>query len=219
MAIEHFSCGYGDSTVIKGMNATFGRGEITALVADSGMGKSTLLKAINRLHEVEENGFYKTGTIRAVLDGEERDIYTQDPSYIRRKIGYIFQSPTPLPLSIEKNVSFGLDIMGIKESPKIEQALKDAYLWDEVRQRLDAPASSLSLGQQQRLAIARALVLDPEILLFDEPTSALDQHATAKIEQLMSELKRERTIILVTHDRVQVERIADSVVGINPDYS
>jgi len=213
--IEKFSCGYGQTWVIEGMNATFARGAITALSGRSGMGKSTLLKAINRLHEVEQNAFVREGVIRVVLDSTEVDIQTLDPIYLRRKVGYIFQSPTPLPMSIEKNVSFSLEIQGIHAPDRIEQALRQAYLWEEVKDRLTQDPQSLSLGQQQRLAIARALVLEPEILLFDEPTSALDSHATEQIEQLMLSLKKERTIILVTHDEGQIERVCDQIVKLS----
>ena len=209
LKIENFSCGYNQNSVIKNFNATFKSGEITAISGNSGRGKSTLLKAINRLHEVEENGFFKSGTIRAVLDKKEVDIYSLNPSYLRRKIGYIFQSPTPLPMSIEKNVEFGLKLLGIEDKQKVKNALKAAHLWEEVKDRLNEDANSLSLGQQQRLAIARVLVLEPEILLFDEPTSSLDEIATLKIEETMQELKKDKTIILVTHDKMQIKRVCD----------
>ena len=212
--IEQFTCGYGKRTLIHDFSATFKQGSVTALSGRSGIGKSTLLKAINRLHEVEENGFFSTGNIDVVLDGKLQDNQTIDPTMLRRKVGYIFQSPVPLPMSIEKNVSFGLEIQGIKDSQRVEQALRQAYLWEEVKDRITQDPKSLSLGQQQRLAIARALVLEPEILLFDEPTSALDGEATEQIEQLMLSLKKNRTMILVTHDAGQIARICDSVIEI-----
>jgi len=213
--IEDYSCSYTGQSVVGAFSARFERGSITALSGRSGVGKTTLLKAINRLHEIEENGFIGSGSIKIRLDGETKDIHDIDPIFLRRKVGYIFQSPTPLPMSIEKNVSFALDIQGIKDPERVEQALRQAYLWEEVKDRLAQRPESLSLGQQQRLTIARALVLEPEVLLFDEPTSALDSEATQQIEQLMFTLKKDRTIILVTHDKGQIERICDRSILID----
>jgi phosphate transport system ATP-binding protein len=210
--IEDFSCSYAGQKVVEGFNARFEKGSITALSGRSGIGKTTLLKAINRLHEVEENRFVSSGSIKVMLDGSMKDICILDPITLRRKVGYIFQSPVPLPMSIEKNVSFGLEIQGIKDMERVEQALRQAYLWEEVKERLTQSPEALSLGQQQRLTIARALVLEPEVLLFDEPTSALDSEATQQIEQLMLALKKDHTIILVTHDKGQIERVCDTEV-------
>jgi len=214
LKIEKFSCGYGDKTIIKNFNAIFNKGEVTAIVGNSGKGKTTLLKAINRLHEVEENSFFKNGTIKITLNNNEQDIDKLNPIFLRRKVGYIFQSPTPLPMSIVKNVSFGLELLKIKDKSKVIKALKDVYLWDELKDRLDENANSLSLGQQQRLAIARTLVLEPEIILFDEPTSSLDEKATLKIEALINNLKKDKTIIFVTHDKLQIKRLCDREVVI-----
>ena len=210
--IENFSCKYGSKEIISNFNATFKQGQISAIVGSSGKGKSTLLKAINRLHEVQDYTFFKSGKISATLDGKIVDIYTQNPSYIRQKIGYIFQEPTPLPLTIWQNVEIGLKINGIKDDSLIIKALKSVHLYQEVKDRLHSNANSLSLGQQQRLAIARTLVLKPQIMLFDEPTSSLDYQATLKIENLLQELKKDKTIILVTHDLEQVKRVADFIV-------
>ena len=213
--IEQWYGGYGERMLFEGFDAIFERGMVTALSGRSGIGKSTLLKAINRLHEVEERGFVSHGMISVMLDGQMRDITQIDPVMLRRKVGYIFQSPVPLPMSIEKNVAFGLEIRGIRDQERVERALRQAYLWEEVKDRLEQRPESLSLGQQQRLTIARALVLEPEVLLFDEPTSALDAEATEQIEQLMMRLKKDHTIILVTHDQGQIERICDKVIKIS----
>ena len=212
--IENFSCGYNKKIIVKNFNGIFKQNEITAISGESGRGKSTILKAINRLHEVEDNGFFKNGTIKAVLDNQELNIYDLNPVYLRKKIGYIFQSPTPLPMSIEKNVEFGLKLFGIKDKQIAIDVLKSVYLWDEVKDRLHENAKYLSLGQQQRLAIARVLVLKPDIILFDEPTSSLDEKATSKMEEMMKKLKKNKTIILVTHDSSQIKRICDNEIRI-----
>ncbi len=212
--IENFSCGYGSKVMLKDFNATFSSGQIGAIVASSGRGKSTLLKAINRLHEVEDSTFFKSGKILAKLNGNLEDIYSKDARYIREKIGYIFQEPTPLPLSIWENVDIALKINGINSSSKVIDALKRVGLYSEVKDRLHSSAQELSLGQQQRLAIARVLVLNPTILLFDEPTSSLDLQATLKIEELMQNLKKDKTIILVTHDLEQIKRVADFIINL-----
>ena len=210
--IENFSCGYENKEIISNFNAIFKTKQISAIVADSGKGKSTLLKAINRLHEIEDNNFFYKGKIVANLDNKEVDIYSKNASYIRQKIGYIFQDPTPLPLTIWQNVEIGLKINGIKDKSLVKEALKKVNLYNEVKDRLNQDANRLSLGQKQRLAIARAIVLKPQILLFDEPTSSLDYQATLKIEALMKELKKDKTVLLVTHDLEQIKRVADSVI-------
>jgi phosphate transport system ATP-binding protein len=212
--IENFSCGYNKKIIVKNFNGIFKKNEITAISGESGKGKSTILKAINRLHEVENNGFFKNGSIKAVLDNQELNIYDLNPVYLRKKIGYIFQSPIPLPMSIEKNVEFGLKLFGIKDKQIAIDALKSVYLWNEVKDRLNENAKYLSLGQQQRLAIARVLVLKPDIILFDEPTSSLDEKATSKMEEMMKKLKKNKTIILVTHDNSQIKRICDNEIRI-----
>ena len=216
--IENLTCGYGERTVWEDLSFEARSGEITAIVAPSGEGKTTLLKAINRLHEVERNGFWMRGTIRARIDGKVHDLYAPpiDPHWLRRRIAYIFQSPVVLPMSIGANVAFGLKLAQVNDpvrtGERVRQALEEAALWDEVHARLWDPAGTLSLGQQQRLAIARALVLEPSILLMDEPTSSLDPAATARIESLLTHLKKSRTILLVSHDHAQIDRVADRVI-------
>jgi phosphate transport system ATP-binding protein len=219
IAIENVTCGYHDETILKEVSFVARRGEIAALSAPSGEGKTTLLKALNRLHEVEENGFWHRGKILLSLAGEEIDPYDPavDPHWLRRKVAYVFQSPTVLPISIEANVAFGLklahDTKRIAE--RVQKALEEVGLIDEVQHRLDQPARTLSLGQKQRLSIARALVLKPEIILLDEPTSSLDSEATARIESLMQRLKTDRTLLLVSHDPGQIERVADRIVTLS----
>ncbi len=218
IAIRNFTCGYGDRTVWEPLSFEARPREITAIVAPSGEGKTTLLKAINRLHEVEENDFWMHGKIEARIAETVMDVYdrTTDPHWLRRKIAYIFQSPTVLPMSIEANVMFGLKLIHGADRKtfvsKAHQALREVGLWGEVHDRLDHDAQTLSLGQKQRLSIARALVLSPEVLLLDEPTSSLDPEATARIEALLVRLKRDRTLLLVSHDAAQVKRIADCVI-------
>ena len=212
--LESYSCGYGDRWILESLDIEFEPQSITAISGKSGRGKSTILKAINRLHEIEESSFIQSGVISVELDGELHDIQTLEPSYLRRKVGYISQSPTPLPMSIEQNVAIGLKMQGIKDSKRVEKALIEAHLWADVRDRLHHNPTTLSIGQQQRLAIARVLVLEPQILLFDEPTSALDIDSTLEIEATMQSLSRSRTIILVTHDREQIDRVADRCVEV-----
>ena len=168
------------------------------------------------MHEIEQNNYFRNGTILANIDNKLIDIYKEKSTFIRKKIGYIFQSPTPLPMSIKRNISFGMNLHSKNiDTNKIEEVLKKVYLWDEVKYRLDSTAISLSLGQQQRLAIARVLALEPDILLFDEPASSLDSIATTKIELLMQELKKTKTIILVTHDKLQIQRICNHTVSLS----
>jgi phosphate transport system ATP-binding protein len=218
ITIENFTCGYDDRTVWESISLEAHRGEITAIIAPSGEGKTTLLKAINRLHEVEQSGFWMRGSIHAEIDGTSYDLYDPsiDPHWLRRRVAYIFQSPVVLPMSIEANVAFGLKLtperMKDTIEVKVRQALEEVALWSEVHDRLDQPASTLSLGQKQRLSIARALVLSPQIMLLDEPTSSLDDEATRRIEALMQRLKIDRTILLVSHDSAQVDRVADRVI-------
>jgi len=220
LEIRKLRCGYGEHRIIDGLEFRALPGEITAIRAPSGAGKSTLLKAVNRLHEEEESSFWIGGEIRARLSGHWHDLYRTDLPLplLRRKIAYIFQVPVALPMSIERNIAFPLKLAGItcRETVrrKSEEALRAAFLWDEVRHRLHEDARRLSQGQLQRLAIARALVLDPEILLLDEPTSSLDPHATQEIETLMQTLKPQRTLLLVSHDTQQIRRIADSIVDL-----
>jgi phosphate transport system ATP-binding protein len=221
IAIENFTCGYQDETILKEVSFVARRGEIAALSAPSGEGKTTLLKALNRLHDVEESGFWHRGKMLMSLDGEEIDPYDSavDPHWLRRKVAYVFQSPTVLPMSIEANVAFGLRLAHARDKQRtagrVRMALEEVALLEEVEHRLDQPAETLSLGQKQRLAIARALVLKPEIILLDEPTSSLDSDATRRIESLMQRLKADRTLLLVSHDQGQIERVADRIVTLS----
>ncbi len=218
ISLHHVACGYRESTVVRDVSLQAEPGAITALLAPSGWGKSTLLKAINRLHDVASTGFWHHGDIQVTLGGIAMDPYhaAVDPYSLRRKIAYVFQSPTVLPMSIEANVAFGLKLAHIRDAQaiarRVRSALKEVGLYDEVHHRLDQPASALSLGQKQRLAFARALVLDPEIFLLDEPTSSLDDAATGRIETLMQRLKIDRTVLLVSHDTRQIGRVADAVI-------
>ncbi|MBW1893845.1 MAG: phosphate ABC transporter ATP-binding protein, partial [Deltaproteobacteria bacterium] len=182
----------------------------------SGNGKSTFLMVMNRLWE-GILGARLEGRVSILIDNTYRDIYSGSIglSDLRRKVGMVFQTPNPLPMSIVKNVSFPLKLMGCKDKKKIvektEQSLRQAYLWNEVKDRLDDDAGSLSGGQQQRLCIARALILEPEVILLDEPTSSLDKTASAVIEELLIQLKKRCTILMVSHYLDQVKRIADNV--------
>lgn len=208
---------YRDRHILKNLNVQFDRNAITALVGPSGTGKSTFLYTLNRLWENIPDA-RMTGRVEMNLGGLWRDIY--EGSYpvteLRRRVGLVFQTPNPLPMSIRKNVAFPLKLAGTRDrrllQDRIEQALQKAYLWDEVKDRLDDDARTLSGGQQQRLCIARALVLEPEVLLMDEPTSSLDAAATEIIETLLVALKQRFTVLVVSHYLDQVRRVADRVV-------
>lgn len=211
---ENIEAGFGDARVLKGISLTIASKALTAIMGPSGCGKSTFIRCINRLHE-EIPRAWVTGKI--VLDGD--DIYSPDtdPVAIRRKIGMVFQRPNPFPtFSIYDNVAAGPRLNGLRKRHQldeiVEKSLRHAALWDEVKDRLDRPGTGLSGGQQQRLCIARALAVDPEILLLDEPCSALDPIGTERIEELLVELKKEYTIVMVTHNIQQAGRIADRTV-------
>jgi phosphate transport system ATP-binding protein len=184
---------------------------VVALIGPSGCGKTTFLRSLNRMHDLNAD-IEVTG--QALLDGE--DIYAPrvDPVVVRRKIGMVFQKPTPFPTkSIYDNVAAGLTLVGIKKKSildeAVEKALTGAALWDEVKNRLKSPGGSLSGGQQQRLSIARALAIEPEVLLMDEPTSSLDPNSTIKVEELIQELKAQVSIVIVTHNMQQAQRVSD----------
>jgi phosphate transport system ATP-binding protein len=184
---------------------------ITAIMGPSGCGKSTFIRCINRLHE-ETPGAWVRGSLR--LDGANLYDWTVDPVALRRRIGMVFQRPNPFPtFSIYENVAVGLRLNGMRKrsllDERVEKSLRRAALWDEVKDRLDRPGTGLSGGQQQRLCIARALAVEPEIVLLDEPTSALDPVATEFIEQLLLDLKQDFTLVLVTHNIQQAARVAD----------
>ncbi|MUM76722.1 phosphate ABC transporter ATP-binding protein [Pseudodesulfovibrio sp. F-1] len=201
---------YGDFKALENITLEFQRNRVTALIGPSGCGKSTYLRCINRMNDLIP-GTRVTGQM--VLDGE--DIYAPgiDVVSLRRRIGMVFQKPNPFPKTVFENVAYGLRVNGIKDKAFLEQAveesLKGAALWDEVKDRLHTSALGLSGGQQQRLCIARALAVQPEVLLMDEPASALDPIATQKIEDLIHELKRNFTIIIVTHSMQQAARVSD----------
>ena len=209
--IENLGVSYSGKTAIKDINMKIPDKAVTALIGPSGCGKTTLLRTINRMHDLTK-GAEVTGKI--IIDGENvYDSYI-NPILQRRKIGMVFQKPNPFPtMSIWDNVAAGLKLNGVKNKNVlgeiIEDSLKMAYLWDEVKDELKKPAVALSGGQQQRLCIARALAIQPEVLLMDEPASALDPIATQKIEQTIIELKKHYTIIIVTHNMQQALRVSD----------
>ncbi|MEK6738202.1 MAG: phosphate ABC transporter ATP-binding protein, partial [Planctomycetota bacterium] len=196
--------------VLKKINLPVYKNSVTALIGPSGCGKTTLLRCFNRMHDLYPNNRYEG----EILLREENILKNpMDLIHLRSRIGMVFQKPTPFPMSIFDNISYGLKLKGIKktadQSELVEQALRHADLWAEVKDKLKASAYELSGGQQQRLVIARALAVNPEILLFDEPTSALDPLSTAKIEELIEILKQDITIIIVTHNMQQAARISD----------
>lgn len=203
---------YGEYHALKNINMRIADKHITALIGPSGCGKSTFLRCFNRLHDLYPGHRYRG---KILLHPENVDILGReiDPIEVRMRIGMVFQKPNPFPKSIYENVAYGLRVRGMKNKreldEKVEQALEDAALWKEVKDRLKDLAFNLSGGQQQRLCIARALATDPEMLLFDEPTSALDPIATASIEELMVELKSKLTILIVTHNMQQAARVSD----------
>lgn len=212
LVAEDVSIYYGEKQAVKKVSVGFQPNTVNALIGPSGCGKTTFLRAINRMHDLTA-GARVTG--RIILDGA--DLYGEDvdPVDVRRRIGMVFQKPNPFPtMSIYDNVVAGLKLAGEKNKAKldtvVEKSLRGAALWDEVKDRLKAPGSSLSGGQQQRLCIARALAVDPEILLMDEPTSALDPQSTARIEDLMESLKEQVTIVIVTHNMQQASRVSDT---------
>lgn len=201
---------YGNNHALKNINLDIYENQITASIGPSGCGKSTYLKTLNRMNDLVPN---VTINGKVWIDGE--DIYDPkvDTTLLRKKVGMVFQQPNPFPMSIYDNIAYGPRIHGIKGKPEldaiVEKSLRGAALWDEVKDRLKRSALGLSGGQQQRLCIARALAVEPEILLMDEPTSALDPISTLKIEDLMGELKKNYTVVIVTHNMQQATRIAD----------
>jgi phosphate transport system ATP-binding protein len=211
MAIEALNAGFGGFTAVRDIELSIAPNRITAIIGPSGSGKSTLLRCMNRMHE-EVRGAWMRG--RVLLDGE--DIYRPDvdPVQIRRRVGMVFQKPNPFPtMSIFDNVAAGLRLNHLGRMPDldahVERALQRAALWDEVKDKLQQPGTALSGGQQQRLCIARALAVEPDILLMDEPASALDPIATLKIEELMRELAQDYAIVVVTHNMQQAARVSD----------
>ena len=211
VAIRNLNVHYGNKQALFDVNLNIMEKEVTSLIGPSGCGKSTLLKCINRMNDLVEICNIK-GQI--LLDSEDINDENQDPVLLRMKIGMVFQKPNPLPKSIYDNVAFGPKLHGMVKSKGeldniVVQSLSKSGLYDEVKDRLFEPGTSLSGGQQQRLCIARALAVNPEILLMDEPCSALDPIATAKIEDLIAELKQQYTIVIVTHSMQQAARVSD----------
>ncbi len=207
--IENLELYYGNFKALKNINMGIKEKEITAFIGPSGCGKSTLLKSLNRMNDLVE-GCKITGKV--TLDGE--DIYKgMDVNILRKRVGMVFQKPNPFAMSIYDNIAYGPRTHGIHSKVKldeiVEKSLKDAAIWDETKDRLKKSALGMSGGQQQRLCIARALAVEPEVLLMDEPTSALDPISTSKIEELAVELKKKYTIIMVTHNMQQAARISD----------
>ena len=209
MAVEHLNLFYGDFQGLRDVNLTFPENQVTALIGPSGCGKSTLLKTLNRMNDLVE-GCRVEGSV--LLDGA--DAYrTLDATDLRRRVGMVFQQPNPFPMSIYDNVAFGPRSHGVRAKADldviVEESLRAAAIWDELKDRLKKNALGLSGGQQQRLCIARALAVRPEVLLMDESTSALDPISTAKIEDLVGELKSKYTVIMVTHNMLQALRVSD----------
>ena len=206
--IKNLNLFYGDFQALKNISLCIPAQEITAFIGPSGCGKSTLLKTLNRMNDLVE-GCRTDGEI--LLDGE--DIRKTDPNLLRRRVGMVFQKPNPFPMSVYDNIAYGPRTHGVKSKAKldeiVERSLRDAAIFDEVKDRLKKSALGLSGGQQQRLCIARALAVEPEVLLMDEPTSALDPISTGKIEELALSLKEKYTIVIVTHNMQQATRISD----------
>jgi phosphate transport system ATP-binding protein len=210
--VRNLSFYYSDFHALKSLSMPVHDKKVTALIGPSGCGKSTFLRCFNRMHDLYPGNRYE-GDIRLYPDNTNLLSKEVDPIEVRMRISMVFQKPNPFPKSLYENVAYGLRVRGERNKrmieEKVEQALRGAALWDEVKDRLDDLAFNLSGGQQQRLCIARALATDPEILLFDEPTSALDPIATASIEELITDLKHTVTILIVTHNMQQAARVSD----------
>ena len=208
--VNHLNLYYGDFQALTDVNISVLKNKVTALIGPSGCGKSTFIRTLNRMNDLIDNVRIE-GEI--LLDGV--DIYSDksDLMQLRKNVGMVFQKPNPFPKTVYENVAYGPKIHGIKEKHKldeiVEKSLRGAALWEEVKNRLDKPALGLSGGQQQRLCIARCLAVEPDVLLMDEPTSALDPISTLKIEDLLEDLKKEYTIVIVTHNMQQAGRVSD----------
>jgi phosphate transport system ATP-binding protein len=204
-----------DEPSLKKINLPIEKNKITAMIGPSGCGKSTLLRAMNRIHDLYPGNTYAGKINLHGSEGKKQNILDlkkeNDFIKLRQQVGMIFQKPTPFPMSIFDNVAYGLKLAGIKDDieGRVEQALKDAAIWNETKDRLKKSALGLSGGQQQRLCIARAVALKPEVLLFDEPTSALDPISTGAIEELIAELKKDVSVVIVTHNMQQASRLSD----------
>ncbi len=210
ISVSKLNLYYGENHALKDINMKIEENAVTALIGPSGCGKSTFLKTLNRMNDTVEN-VKITGDV--ILDGE--NIYSDkvDTTLLRKKVGMVFQQPNPFPMSIYDNIAYGPKIHGIKNKAEldeiVEKSLRGAAIFDEVKDRLKKSALGLSGGQQQRICIARALAVQPEIILMDEPTSALDPISTSKIEDLMEELKKQYTVVIVTHNMQQAVRVSD----------
>ncbi len=211
LEVESLNAWFGEVQAVRNITLTIPRGRVAAIIGPSGCGKTTLIRCLNRMHEVVPRARVSG---KVLLEGEDLYGPTADPVLVRRRIGMVFQKPNPFPtLTIYDNVAAGLRLTGIRDrrtlSEAVEKSLKMAALWEEVKDSLTKPGTSFSGGQQQRLCIARALAVEPEVLLMDEPCSALDPIATAKIEELIHELKETVTIVIVTHNMQQAARVSD----------
>ena len=210
ISIRDLNLYYKDFHALKNITMEIPENQITAFIGPSGCGKSTCIKTLNRMNDLVE-GCRITGEVR--LDGEDLYHPNTDVTLLRRRAGMVFQKPNPFPMSVYDNIAYGPRVHGIKKKAQldelVERSLREAALWDEVKDRLKKPALGLSGGQHQRLCIARALAVEPEVLLMDEPTSALDPISTTKIEDLMADLKKKYTVVIVTHNMQQAARISD----------
>ncbi len=208
--VQNLSFSYGHVRAVKDISMDVAKNSVTALIGPSGCGKTTFLRCFNRMHDLYPGNCYEGKILMGGRNLLGKDV---DITELRAGIGMVFQKPTPFPMSVFDNIAYGLKLKGIRNqtelSHRVESALKHAALWDEVKDRLKSGASGLSGGQQQRLVIARALAVEPKVILFDEPTSALDPISTSKIEELIFRLKGEITVIIVTHNMQQAARISD----------
>ena len=208
IAVRNLDLYYGEKQALKDVNMNIKEGKVTALIGPSGCGKSTFIRTLNKMNDLIDNV-----KIYGEIDLDGEDINKQNVIELRTKVGMVFQKPNPFPMSIYDNITYGPKIQGIKDKKEldkiVEESLKGAAIWDEVKDRLKSSALGLSGGQQQRLCIARAIAMKPEVLLMDEPTSALDPISTGKVEELIEELKGKYTIVIVTHNMQQANRISD----------
>ncbi|EEI90393.1 phosphate ABC transporter, ATP-binding protein [Sphingobacterium spiritivorum ATCC 33300] len=210
LAANNLNLSFGNKQILKNINVDFPANKVTALIGPSGCGKSTLLRSFNRMHDLSPDARIEG---KLLLDGQ--DIYSRNipVTEVRKRIGMVFQKANPFPKSIYENIAYGLKINNLPyDKSVIQRTLEEAYLWDEVKDDLKKPAARLSGGQQQRLCIARTVALRPEVILMDEPCSALDPVSTLKIEELILKLKEEYTIVIVTHNMQQAQRVADKTV-------
>ena len=223
LSIKNLDLFYGDNQALKDINIDIKENKVTAVIGPSGCGKSTFLRTLNRMNDLIENV-----TIKGKIEVDGEDIYqTEDVIKLRTKVGMVFQKPNPFPMSIYDNIAYGPRIHGIRDKKIldkiVEESLRGAAIWDEVKDRLKTSALGLSGGQQQRICIARAIAMKPEVILMDEPTSALDPISTLKVEELIEELKKDYTIVIVTHNMQQAARISDDTAfflnGVLVEYS